>query len=1533
MKTKKKMHFAHWGFAMLLATSMATSVFAEATDELVITKQPEAAYVAVSDSLGGTVTISIEAKGAGDISYQWYKSFDGTNENGTVIEGATGSSYTTEAFTKPKRGMYYYCVATAGEKSVKSNVTVVANTGLPTFYVNTPDGEDLKDEEKEKWIKETKLTLKDAGTENFENISTQFRGRGNSTWEQPKKPYAIKLDEKKSILGMPKHKRWVLIANYLDNSFLKNQIAFYLSGMLEMDYTVRGQFVNLVFNGVYRGLYWLGEAIKVDKNRVKIYDGEDGMDDEDDKDFLIEMDTHFDEVAKFYTPIRKMPYMIKNDDYIVEDVLNEKGKKVKDEYGNTVTQVSTVGQARLARFQDKIAALENLLYPDYNTNNDCKVNTNYCSAPDEAYKDIIDVESWAKFWLINEIMDNTELMGSAESDGPKSAYFTYQNKKEGQEGDVFKAGPVWDFDAGAKTLNAPIKLDTTIYYNALFKSPSFVAAVKNVWNTFISENIEEGLESGIESAKERLGTAAKLDSMRWGAHKDYVQTTDLSFSGSVDFLKTSLKNKINVVGDFVNNKMVDLSTLTADYEAEDGRILTGTLAGNYKITIKDGATVTLDGVTINRTGDDYYEWAGITCEGDCKIILAEGTTNTVSGFNYNYPGIYVPEGKTLTIDGNGELSASTVSDEDGWRYAAGIGGGLNMSCGNIVINNGIINATGGEQGGGAGIGAGVVMGAAVICGNITISGGTVTATVGIGSGGAGIGAGYNSGYLTMGDITISGGTVTATVGIGGGGAGIGAGLNEGSLTMGDITISGGIVTATVGKESAGAGIGTGHNSGNLAMGDIKISGGTVTATVDKFGNGAGIGAGGNISSLTMGNITISGGTVTATGAGAGIGIGYNQGTVTCKGITISKEVTSLIAIKGEYADHSIGIGYNDPDYGGTFSCDKITIGGEETNFIETSPFIFPKRTYTVAFDGNGGSGSMESQILNLGDVLQANTFTRQGYVFDGWNTAKDGSGMSFKDGAKVLEFLGTNTNVTFYAQWWDGTFSNVVDLADLTGNYVAEFGDVLTGKLGGNYKVSIADGAIVELNGVTINGINSQGYNWAGITCEGSCTIVLAEGSTNIVEGFYEDNPGIHVPEGSTLTIEGSGTLEASSYGYGAGIGGGYNISCGNIVIKGGTVTATGGKLASGIGSGANASCGDITITNGVTKVTAIKDVNAPYSIGKEYSGIVGTITIGSNVVTDGIKESPYVFIPPLFEVVESGDGKKLASFNGNFIGTEPLVIAEETSVDKIEFNRSFPTGKFSTVVLPFDVKTSEVSGLDAVLRYNGIGKDKDGNDAIRMKVVWATDKWVEDNQIKDKNDKLMQYAHVGLTANTPYMMQMSNPTFKVNNTAPIVLKQTAKAETDKDGWTFRGTWEYRKWEEGDSDLGYAYGFAASASDDDKIQVGDFVRVGVGAWIAPMRAYLVSNNIPVQAIRANGNYVTRPSVVRKELPELMSVIIGGDEDSSEEQTTVIGHFNTRTGEFKMNRNAGARTFDLKGRYVGDKANKARGAYYGKKVLK
>ena len=1627
---------AQWGLVMLLAFSMATSVFAQLEPTLVITEQPTAITVVEKDS---SVTLSFVAQmGNEKVSYQWYSSADGSTNNAIALKGADESSFKTGAISE-KGVRYYFCVASVGEKSVTSDVAAVAYTGLPVLYVNTPKG--VKIEDKEKWIKKTTLTLRDAKNSkwNFEDDTTSIRGRGNSTWEQPKKPYALKLDNKTEIMGMPKHKRWVLIANYLDNSFLKNHMAFYLSEKFEMDYTVRGEFVNLVLNGVYRGLYWLGEAIKVDKKRVNIYDGEDEMADTDDKDLLIEMDSHYDEVVKFTTPIRKMPYMVKNDDYFYDEDNNN--------------EMTSGGTARLGRFQTKITNLENLLYPDYNTNDDCKANTNYCSAPDEAYKGIIDVESWAKFWLINEIMDNTELTE------PKSAYFTYRNKKEGQESDVFKAGPVWDFDAGATKALTSVKLDTSIYYNALFKSPTFVKAVKDVWNKY-SSTIDFNTE--IQTMRSKLATAAKLDSLMWGDHKDYLENAISGFDGNVDFLKTSLINKKGVVGKYVNNKALE-------YVVQNGEVLTGTFGANDKISIADGATVTLNNVTITGARGVDFDRPGITCLGDCYFILeGENTVKSFAGYySGNYPGIYVPEGNTLTISGTGSLDASSNG------YGAGIGGGYGISCGSIVISGGTIVARGGAYA--AGIGGG----ATGNVGNITISGSDTKVTA-IKGDNAPYSIGEGDRGSRTGDITI-GDDVTASI-VGSpfkypvvqytvtfdanGGTGTmanqstnidpelvleansftrdgysfvgwntradGSGISyvdQGHVNLAEIGSSltlyaqwykgsvvnlaalednytakdGDVLTGTLGgnykisiEENATvtlnnvvingvheydyrwAGITClgkceiilAENSKNTVRGFYEVypgiyvpEGNTLTISgtgsldASSNGYGAGIGGGAYIS-FSCGNIEIKGGTIVARGGtyAAGIGGGYGEtvgnieikgGTIVARGgtyaagigggvtgnvesITISGSDTKVTAIKGDYAPYSIGEGALGSRTG------EITIGGTETSSIVGSPFKYPVVQYTVTFDANGGNGTMSDQSTNIDPelILEANHFTRDGDSFVGWNTKADGSGISYADQEHV-NFAEVGSSITLYAQWFEG---NVVDLAALTGNFIAPNGVVLTGVLDGDYKISIADGATVTLNNMLIDGVNNDNYNWAGITCLGECNIILADNSLNEVKGFYEGNPGIYVPEGNTLTISGTGSLNASSNGWGgAGIGGGYDETAGNIVINGGTVTATGGEEAVGIGGGFVGVVGSITITDNVTKVTAIKGEKANYSIGGDYGYREGKISIGGVVYDNDIEESPFVY-PKTTEyaavqIHEYNTGTR-AVIDGAFGGDGAVNIEEDIDVAAVDFNRKFMVGTYSTMVLPFDVKTSNVSGLDAVLFYNGIGTDKDGNDAVRMKVLWATKEWSKANNILDAEGKCCkEYGDEDLSANTPYLVKMKDPEFKV--TGGVTLKKTTEAVTKYPQWEweFRGVWEYKKWEKGDPELGFAYGFAASAPKDSKIKVGDFVKIGEGTWISPLRAYLVSSNArKAQGVRANGNYVMRPTVQQKELPEFMNIIVDdGDANDGAEHTTVIGQFNTRTGEIKM-MNYDRGKFDLKGRRVNG-TNNARGAYYGKKVLK
>lgn len=294
-----------------------------------------------------------------------------------------------------------------------------------------------------------------------------------------------------------------------------------------------------------------------------------------------------------------------------------------------------------------------------------------------------------------------------------------------------------------------------------------------------------------------------------GLKGDGSETVTLQYNGRLKVKGVTATSDAGAPAAPTGN-IVDLSTLTADYEAQNGDVLTGTLANNVKISIADGATVTLDGVTINGVNDTDCEWAGITCLGDATIILSG--TNTVKGFYEDYPGIQAAAGKTLIINGTGSLTASSLGN------GAGIGGANSVACGDIEIQGGTITATSGDRG--AGIGGGD----RADCGNITISGGTVNATGG--EYGAGIGGGRRGpSNGSCGNILISGGTVTATGGDKAAGIGGGRGYNNKNFSScGTITITAGVtkVTATMGDGATNS-IGAGYwgNCGTVTIGGVE----------------------------------------------------------------------------------------------------------------------------------------------------------------------------------------------------------------------------------------------------------------------------------------------------------------------------------------------------------------------------------------------------------------------------------------------------------------------------------------------------------------------------------------------------------------------------------------------------------------------------------------------------------------------------------------------------------------------------------------
>ena len=693
---------------------------------------------------------------------------------------------------------------------------------------------------------------------------------------------------------------------------------------------------------------------------------------------------------------------------------------------------------------------------------------------------------------------------------------------------------------------------------------------------------------------------------------------------------------------------VHLTPETGIVTLSDGAILTGAGGENTRVSIAKGATVILSDAYLTAIPNDKdHEWAGITCLGDATIILANGTCNSVMGGNSRYPGIQVgPRGSTLTIRGSGSL----IACGNGSRFAAGIGSALvddihDFECGNILIEGGNITAFGSTA---PAIGGST----ASSCGTITITGGTVFAE----SNGQGPGIGCTQSSCA--GITITGGSVTAKSY---------NGPAIGSNTMGvcgNITISSGMtyVSAETSNSSYTIGPGTDSTCGTVTIGGVtgyitektyvyaptdvpytvtfSANDGTERTTTQGFysntpqaltantftrtdyvflgwntkpdGSGGDYADGAVVNNL--GDVTL----YAQWHAPFYVKFGANGGTGTMADQTFVWNTPQALTANTFTRTGYDFIGWKTKADG---SGDDYTDGQTITNLEDMTLYAqWQIHTYNITYYLNGGTNASSNPATYTffsEDIMLVEP-SRWGYIFDGWTYDEQ------DEPTKTVTIAhGSLGDKIFTAHWTPTT----VELTPDVGYYKLDNGQTLTGTGGANTHITIANGAIVTLSGVTITNIANDDYHlWAGISCEGNATIILAEGTTNTVKGGYGSFPGVTVPSGKTLTIRGSGTLIAGSKANGAGIGSGYR-NCGNIVIEGGTIIATGGRGAAGIGSGKNNYCGKITITNGVTSVTAKAGTGAPYSIGSGSNSSVGTVTIGG-VVTGSIPQSPFTYTP-----------------------------------------------------------------------------------------------------------------------------------------------------------------------------------------------------------------------------------------------------------------------------------------------------------------
>ena len=208
------------------------------SDELVTFKieQSIKSFELYSDNQVITTTVIINGDGE-SFTYEWYKKNLKDNEfikvyNSSPINFESGKEIklTYQIERNNHISTDYFCRVIFNSKTYDSNIITVTqsvNTGLLTLVIETENNKELIN--KEDKIYSVITIFDEDGNQIFKDTETTFSGRGNSTWVQPKKPYKLKLSSKASLFDLPKHKQWMLIANYLDMSFMKNEMAFFLS--------------------------------------------------------------------------------------------------------------------------------------------------------------------------------------------------------------------------------------------------------------------------------------------------------------------------------------------------------------------------------------------------------------------------------------------------------------------------------------------------------------------------------------------------------------------------------------------------------------------------------------------------------------------------------------------------------------------------------------------------------------------------------------------------------------------------------------------------------------------------------------------------------------------------------------------------------------------------------------------------------------------------------------------------------------------------------------------------------------------------------------------------------------------------------------------------------------------------------------------------------------------------------------------------------------------------------------------------------
>lgn len=375
---------------------------------------------------------------------------------------------------------------------------------LPVIYITTADSSAIASRDYWKENTAMQIVMPDGGI-SYQSKTVSIKARGHSTFSKPKKPFVFKLEDKVSLLGMAEGKEWILLANFMDHSLLRNSLAFAISKQTSLEWTPDSRPVDVVVNGKLQGCYLLCESIHVKERWVSKSDR---------NSFLIEIDNYPGDKYRIETSYRYLPV--------------------------NVIYPKEPADERMKEIGGYLNRIEEMLY---GTSDDKSV----------LYKDFIDMDAFIDWWIVYELTQN------AEPNGPRSCYM------HKTEDGLLKAGPVWDFDLAFITvgldgggdirpsrLNRPDVVTLTgdsiynrnaLWYDKLLEDSAFANRLKERWEALEPKFLS--LLNELDSWQKLIEPSALADEQLWKGQDPARFDTFTDWKSSVRNLREVYRYRIN----------------------------------------------------------------------------------------------------------------------------------------------------------------------------------------------------------------------------------------------------------------------------------------------------------------------------------------------------------------------------------------------------------------------------------------------------------------------------------------------------------------------------------------------------------------------------------------------------------------------------------------------------------------------------------------------------------------------------------------------------------------------------------------------------------------------------------------------------------------------------------------------------------------------------------------------------------------------------------------------------------------------------